>query len=515
MIRKLSEIFIHLDPRTRSDTFRRSANNAAWSSVEYAVLPFLWIFAFPVFVSTLGIETFGIWMLGNTFAGFSGMFAFGLGDATVKFISKYRALNDKQAVLRIASSTLLLYAVLGGVVALLAYGFAPFLVRSVFTVPPEHYSLAITVLRLSGIGVAARFVDSVFISVFQGYERYDLTAGVTIPTNIITVIANVCLVLLGYGVDAIMMSSIALLVASSCVRFSVLRVSLSLPLTFLMRCDRATLRELWSYGVFSWMQGLSSILLNHVDRLLIASLLNTSFLGYYSVCLQLAQQIHSLLARGFAFLFPLASGRFERGDTQGMKHVYFRSLRLVTTMAVSMGFPLFLFADSILTVWMGKPFADEAALILRILALSFTILATSIVPYYYMNGTGYVRMNTAFGFVSGTLVALATIILAPSFGLAGAACARLANIPTGVLSRVIMHTRVLGDRRWYSALLVLAPVAVMFLVGIVLIDWGIGPFLDIPLLTVAMAVSAIAGATGSYLVATLFPLEPTNSPSIP
>jgi O-antigen/teichoic acid export membrane protein len=134
---------------------------------------------------------------------------------------------------------------------------------------------------------------------------------------------------------------------------------------------------------------------------------------------------------------------------------------------------MFIFADNILTLWMGAEFAAVATDILRVLIFAFAILATSIAPYYYLNGTGYVRLNALFGLVSGAMVTLVAILFIPWIGIIGAAFSRLANIPISIISRTIVHNRLLNDKRWYAGFSILLPVITSFTFGFATI-WYIG-----------------------------------------
>jgi O-antigen/teichoic acid export membrane protein len=219
------------------------------------------------------------------------------------------------------------------------------------------------------------------------------------------------------------------------------------------------------------MQSLGGILLRYMDRFLIASLVSVSALAYYTVCLLLAEQIHAVLARAFAFLFPMSSAAGAGGDSDQLRRIYFKSLNFITTVAIGLGLPLFLFANKILSLWMGVEFAAQATLVLQVLVFSLVLMATSIVPYYYLNGVGYVRLNAVMVLLSGALVALAALLLIPRLGIIGACCARLASLPVSITSRAIIHRRVFRDRRWYAALAILGPVFVAFGVAAAISYW--------------------------------------------
>lgn len=494
-----------LDPRGRSQDFQKSVRNAAYSSVDYLVLPVLWLVATPVFVSRLGVDGYGIWALANTFMGLNGVFAFGLSDATIRYVSKYRALNDEGGVVRVIRSTLTMYVVLATLAASVAFVSAPFLAGVVFKVAQENTDLAVVALRVAGFGIVARFVDSVFRSAVHGFERYDIPARVSMLTNTATIIINVFLLLAGCGLITVLLISVLTLTVAALVNAILLKRLLLPRLNIVPLLDREALREIFSYGLYSWSQGLTSMLQSQLDRLLIATLLGTSALAYYTICLQLAQQIHTFPARLMSFLFPLASRLNEQGGSNQLRRLYFRGSGAVTVLAVSIGLPLFLLSHSILTVWMGPNFANDAAGVLRVLAFTFTLFATGIVPYYYMNGTGFVRLNAFLGLMNGIAVATFVVILVPSLGVVGAAWSRATNVPTSVIARTVLHYRLLEDRRWYAGFVIFVPVLVSFALGyIVLAAYGEPHLSLLPLLGTAALLSCLGCSLAALATWPLF-----------
>src|ERR1035437_4892595 len=99
----------------------KNISNAAWSSIEAIIYPALMLVATPIFIQRLGVELYGIWMLVNTIVASIGILNVGLGDATIKFVTKYLALKDKNGVIKIISATYSLYCVLGFLVIVIAY----------------------------------------------------------------------------------------------------------------------------------------------------------------------------------------------------------------------------------------------------------------------------------------------------------------------------------------------------------------------------------------------------------
>lgn len=441
----------------------QSIRNVTFSGASYVLPIGLWLVTTSLFVSHLGSDQYGIWTLARSFLGISGVMGFGLSDATIKFVSYYRATNDTTAIIRVIRASLTAYLFFGCLTGISLYFAAPLLVHSLFQIKNE--TLAIAIFQLSSLGIAIRFLDSIFQSIIQGYERYDLTARVSMITNTLTVVSSACIVYLGYGLTAVMVLAIVLQTLSSVAKIIIVKQLFLPQLTITPLLDRSSFKEIFGFSFFSWIQSVGNILLSQLDSFIIASILGTTPLTYYTVCVQITSQIHGLLSSSLSFIFPLSSITKEQGKLTKLRNVYFISMSATTVLVIALTLPFFMFPYSILSLWMGTKFADNSANILRLLSVMAMIKATSIVPYYYMNGTGHVRINTLFGVLSGVFVAIAALLLIPRIGLIGAAFAQFTYMPISIISRTILHYEILKDKRWYSGLIAFLPIVVSLLIA--------------------------------------------------
>jgi O-antigen/teichoic acid export membrane protein len=458
---KLRDWLSNLDLRQRSDGFRQGVRNASWSTLDYLILPLLLLLILPFLVLKLGSDKFGIWMLVNAMTGLTGVFQFGLSDATIKYVSSYRARKDWTSVQRVVRSTLAVYGLLGLVTALLVYVVAPFLGHHVFRIEVAQQPLAISAIRVGGIGMSVRFVHSVFSSAVQGCERYDLTARVTIPVKVLSMLAVVLIAAKGWGILAILWGAVLLSAGGALVMALVAKRLIS-GMVVWPALDRSALREVFGFGLYSWLQSISSSLFAVTDLFLVGVLLGTTAVTYYSVCQRLAAQIHALPAAGSSFLFPLSSAIAEQSNVNRMRAVYSRASNTITAIAAATGVPMMLFSRSILTHWMGADFAGHASGLLRVLAFAYALLAISIVPYNLLNGTGHVRVNTLIGWLSATIAVAATLLLVPVLGLSGVAWAKVANLCPLFAVMAVVHRRVLLEHRWMPVVREFIPILSLF-----------------------------------------------------
>lgn len=472
MIKEWTVLLRQFDPRGRSEQFRRGLSNALWSSTDYGLLLFLWFLGTPVFVIKLGIEEYGIWMLVNALMGFSWLMTFGFGDSVIRSVSKYRGREDVASVIRVVTTVTGVSIVVGSFLAILLYVLAPFLASGIFKVRPDNIELTVNALRIGSVGVLVRFVDTVFQSLIQGYERYDLAAKISIPTNLLTLGGCVIIVLAGGGVLAVLTATVALTGAGAMAKAIVAKRQLLGTLSFVPSIERSTLRELFSFGFMTWVQGSTWLILTQLDRLLVASFVGASALAYYTVCLQIAQQIHTLMVKGSGFIFPSVSAAGERGAIHTLQKQYDGGMFLLTTLAAGLGLPVFLFAGPILSLWMGEGFASQTNGLLEILSFSSVLLVSGIVPFYFLNGSGFVRVNTVLTVASGVLVVAGTVMFIRDFGLIGAAWARLINIPATCVAIAIVHFRLFGGGQLAALARALGPIIIVF--GLA---WSIKPLL--------------------------------------
>lgn len=505
MIRSAYKALLRFDPRQRSHLFRRGMRNAVWNTLDYLVLPLLFLLATPFLVSRLGIQQFGIWMLVNALTGTLSVMHFGLGDATVKYVSSHRARGDWQGVVRVIRSTQTVYGALGIVSAAAVVLGSPLLAGHIFKVEASHQALAIAAIRIGGIGLAVRFVNNVFAAALQGLERYDLSAKVTILTKAATIGGIVVAVALGYGLETLLWISV-ICAAIGATGLAVVVKSSITDLHFWPMLDRAALHEVFGFGFYSWLGAIAGTIFAQADVLLVGALLGTIAVTYYSVCQKLAMQVHAFLAAGSAFLFPMSSVATEQGDLARMHRIYAGALSVIAVLSAAIGVPIFLFSQSILTHWMGADFASHASGLLKILVFGYALLATSIVPYNVLNGTGRVRMNAALSWSSVAVVISGIFCFAPIFGLVGVAWARLLNIGPLLFAMVYVQHGLLKWSGWRKTIAPFVPCALLFATALMILNVLGIPRMNLFELSGMVAISA--GITGLFalVVQKLFPI---------
>lgn len=375
-------------------------------------------------VHRLGLSQYGLWMLATAVANAMESLGSGFGDAAIKFVSKYRGLQQPDAIARVVQVMLAINGGFGVVLAIFVVSLAPFAAKHVFRIDEQQIGMSIRMLQVAGVIMLARSVENVFANTLRAFERYGSTVRISIAMRTLSVVAAVILAYEGRTALAIMLATLVLSLGSLALQAAMVR-SVCGPITLLPSFDRKTMREVFGFGAFSWLQALAAVIFNNADRLVVGSILGTSALGIYAVCVQATQPIHGIAASALNFIFPHVSSKYETGDTQAIRRVTriatWANLGLVSVLAA----PLVIFSRQILSIWMGPAFPQTAHFVLSWLAVANACLGASVAAHYVLLAMGQARFVALVNILGGVLSLGCIALLMPHFGLQGAAIGRL------------------------------------------------------------------------------------------
>lgn len=420
-----------------SSRAQASLRNALWGAGEYIALPLTMLAATPFLLHRLGLIQFGLWMLASAAVTSSNLISTGFGDATLKYASTYRE-GEQLRFEHTLRVTLTINLALGSLLALLLWSGAPYAAESIFKIEPALRADAVAAFRIGSIILIVRCVESVLTGALRAYERYGPAVQISLFSRAAIVISACLLVWQGHGIRAIMAATLVVVSTSVLVQTMVVRLTIA-RFWLLPSFDSVAFREVFHFGCFSWLQAVAGCIFNQADRLLVGAMLGASSVGYYSVCVQAAQPIHGLLAAGLHFLFPHLSARLSSAQPSQLRHVVHPVFRFNALAAAVMCVPMVVLSKLLLRLWMGANFASQAWLVLSIIALSFGFLSLNVTGHYALLALGQVRLVAVLNMLGGVAMLAVIFLLAPRFGLPGAAAGRLLYGPITLLLYVRLH----------------------------------------------------------------------------
>lgn len=420
------------------------------------IYPLLLIIATPIYLQRLGAEQYGVWVLINSIIASIGVLNAGLGDTTIKFISKYRATENLSGVRRVFTATYTLTCIIVGVALCSLFLTSNWIVSSsLFNISIELQYSANVALRLAAVTFGLKLLEQIFFAYFKAYERFDIYSKISIAARTLALILSIVLVLNGYSLVAIILCNAV--AASLSVIIEVILISNRLGFNvFVPALNKADIKEVFAFSFWAWLQTAIGLIAAQLDRYIVAAAVSVEVLAYYSIGFLVATQIHNVFAAGSSFIFPLISKKIER-DLE-IKHIYFKMQLFVITAGIAVIVFLFLVQDLLFTLWLGVDNYSNAKEFITLFLCYEACLLSSIIPYYYLIGSGHIRLNTVIMGIGTALTSLAMVLLFYYIGENGLIWGKIiSTIFVAPLLYNLLHRRVLNDFNNLAGLKLLLP----------------------------------------------------------
>jgi O-antigen/teichoic acid export membrane protein len=420
-----------------------SISNGLFAAAEFAAPQIGLLVAAPLLLRHLGAVQLGIWLLASSVVSSGNLLSSGFGDAAVKYIAMFRGRNDGPGIARVIRGMLAINVVLGGILSFALLLLAPYVAHHIAHLDPAAQQGCILALRIGSALLFLRSIDSVFTGALRALERYGPAARISMASRLGSLLAAVLLAMSGHGVSSIMIATFCITTVAMAAQASTVSAYAG-GMVAVPSLHRDTLVMIADFGCFSWLQAIAALIFGQADRLLVGMLLGAPAVAVYSICAQAAQPIHGLIGAGFHMLFPKISARSETMRPSELKPVIAAAFKTNLALVALFALPIIALSRPLLTLWMGKDFARQGAPVLAILALGYALLALNVTAHYTLLAFGMVRQVTAFSLSAGAVMLFAMYLLTPSFGLIGAACARLLYGPItwGMYALLVRHLRV-------------------------------------------------------------------------
>jgi len=431
--------------------------NSVWNVADIMVMPFLMLLFTPFFINKLGASQYGIWMFVNSIIAGIGVLNMGLGDATIKFVSKYRSLEDPLNLNRIVNAVFSLSLVFLIIFIVFGNGFA-YILKSYnfFKLDKDELLVTFSTIQLGSIVFGFKHVEQVLLSVFKGFEKYDTSAKLSIVSKSMLILSQVTTVYLGHFLVEIFLVSaiVSFLMVAGELLFIKSRYK---QMSFIPSVKKYSIKEIFGFSSWSWIQSVLGVIAGHVDRLVVMTLAGPTFLAYYALASTVGSQVHSVLMASVSWVFPKVSGKTERNED--VNQLYFKMQLIIVVLGFTVFGILLAFENIIFKTWLGAETYNNSILLIKIFLYLGLFNSLSIIPYYFMLGSNLIKFSTLFMFISLVLT-IGFMILGYQFwsttGLAyGKLISSMISIPIMI---TFVHSKILSKTKTNPGFSVYLPV---------------------------------------------------------
>lgn len=438
--------------------------NSVWTLLELTLYPLLMIVATPVFIKKLGIEHYGLWMLVSTITLGINVLNIGIGDTNIRLISRYRAENNFERIKRVFNYNFSLSLFLCFTAVLFGIAFYNFNFISIFY-KTENYWFANTVLLLACLSSGIKFIEIAILSVFKAFERFDINSKLVLLSKNSTMVINLIMVFLNYDLIAIFTVSVVVNFTNIIVQLVVLhryeRRIVGFP-SFIFFREKL---DYLNYNFWYWLQSVVALFGFLADKLVVAYFTDIKTLGYYSIASLIGIQIHNFFLAFGSFIFPRVS--FKLAANKDVAQIYFLSRAIVALLGWSLIGFLILFGDFIFQLWLGAETFSNSIYFIKLYLVFEAGMLLIIVPFYFINGTQHIKLNSLFEVVIRSTHFLSMLAGYYLFGINGIIYGLIVstffNIP---FQYFYFHKYIIQSVNSFHYLLVIAPV--FFMAGLII-----------------------------------------------
>jgi O-antigen/teichoic acid export membrane protein len=320
----------------------------ATAAASFLITPFL--------VRRLGDHHYGIWTLVVVFTEYYNVLELGLSSAVGRFMAGALGAGEKDRSNAIFNTSLFVFSA-GGVLALLlsilAAALTPVVVRN--AQDANVFREAVVIL---GLNVALNFPLRVYRGVLQAHLRFVTVVCIDLVYLLLRTSLTVGFVLMGYRVVGLAAATLVALVPS----LFLYPYFVSRDLPFLRLSVRqwrpALVRDLFSYGLYSFLGFLGGVLRSKTQPFIVASFLGVATVTHFRLAGMASGYYGELVTALIGVFQPLLSQQEGAGDLLAMRRTTLFATKIALCVSGFFAFGAIAFGKMFLARWVGHAYLD-------------------------------------------------------------------------------------------------------------------------------------------------------------
>ena len=186
--------------------------NMIYSLIAWLLPVTLGFLVTPFLLARLGVEAYGVYLVILGLIGYT--FTFNLSRSVAKFVAEFSASGDARKINSAITAAFIVSASIGIFGGIIVAFSAEWAIKEVLQIAPEFQQTATLALKIGGIGIPFTLTGQVFQNILLGTNRFGTLSVITNINWILLNAGNVVLVLLGYGVDALILWTVIVAVVN-------------------------------------------------------------------------------------------------------------------------------------------------------------------------------------------------------------------------------------------------------------------------------------------------------------
>ncbi|MBU0993968.1 MAG: oligosaccharide flippase family protein [Proteobacteria bacterium] len=391
----------------------------------------------PIIIRSLGRHDYGIWEIVISVTGYMGLLQFGIFPAIVRYVAKYNALKDREKLNQIYSSFFLIFLAVGSFCTLIICGWA-FIYPEILAedgLPSQKYTFFLLIVAFK---VFQSFPGLVIQGFYEGFQKYNFINFITAVQIIITNIIVYFLFKNGYGLIAFALVTGILYTLKALVLWALLM----LPSYGQYRIrkeyvNKALIKELYVFGLKSFMLGVTSRIAFNTDSIVIGSFLGPAVVPFYVIPVNLINKIKDIMMSFTLGFMPHFSELNAQGNKEDIVTSFLSYSRYTVGIAIVMLMGALFLGIPFINIWMGPEYAEKGKSVLYIIGIAFFFPFLNPFQGRFLTSMGRHGILVKIAFPAAILNLILSIIFVQYYGIVGVALGTL--VPAAMIEPFILY----------------------------------------------------------------------------
>lgn len=414
---------------------RRVLLNALASAAQVVVNGIVLFFLFRFLLDTIGVDDFGVWAVVLATTSMNHIANLGFSGSAVKFVAKYRALDDPDRVDKVVQTSIVSLALFLVPVLAAAYPILFWLLGLIIE-PASKLPAAQSILPYALISFWLTSLTSVVHSCIDGLQRVDLRS-LLVSGGALAYFASAVMLVPELGLIGLALAQVIQAVFVLAVSWLVLRRLMPLLPWLPVRWHGPVFKEMLSYSLNFQAITIAGLLFEPITKSLLSKFGGVGTAGYFEMANRLVVQLRSLIVTTHRSIVPAIADLQERNPAT-VRSLYAKSFRLVLFLIVS-ALPILVATTPIVSeVWIGK-YEPTFVLYASLLFVAWFINIGSGPAYFAYMGTGRLRWNTLGHAVMGVMNGGFGVLLGWLYGATGVVAGFAIAIVSGSMVATVAY----------------------------------------------------------------------------
>ena len=427
-----------------SSTQRKAG--AVLSYVNLALGCIIPLFYTPIMLDLLGQAEYGLYGLSNSVIGYLSLLNFGMGTSIVRYISKFRAEGDTQAIRGLIGLFFIIYS--GLAVLVLAVGGVLVWNADVFfsaglsaSETPRLQQLMLIMM----VSTALSLPISVFSSIISAYEKFIFSKTFAIICTVATPVLNLIALYAGTASVGIAFVGLSMQIITGVVwgLFCFKKLKLT-PLFHSMPTN--LVKEIWVFSAFVFLSSIVDMLYWATDKVIIGATLGTVAVAIYNVggtFTSILQNLSHALGNMFTPVVMRMNAGTDRTSPAATTELMIRVGRIQSMIVSFVLSGYMVFGQCFIKLWAGDGY-EEAYWVALLTMVPLSIPLMQSIAFSSLVAQNKHRFRAILYAIIAVLNVISTYLIIPYTGIIGAsACTAVAFVVGNGIIMNIYYQRVI------------------------------------------------------------------------